>query len=458
MKVIICGAGRVGQGIAQRLAQEHHHITIVDANPALVDEVSTDLDVRGIVGHAAYPDVLANAGAEDSEMIIAVTQYDEINMVICQIAHTFFNVSKTIARVRARAYTDKRWRDLFSREGLPIDMVISPEREVSRAIVQRLRMPGAAMGAEFAGGRVHLLMLDIERDSPLVETTVDQIPGLFPDLRARVIAIGRGERLQVPRSNDKLVTGERVYIAVLNEDTSRLNSILSIDERENRHVTIIGAGAVGFYLAEELEKNRQLRVRLIEKDAGRANRAVSELKRTIVIHGDGLDREILEEAGAMSTDYLIAITDDDRTNLMACNLAKRAGARQTMALVNEPYLMALRKDMRVDAIIDPRALTVSQILRKIRRGRIKALRSLEDGRAEVIEGVVSETSPLIGQSLGYDELPDGITAVAIRRGDEVIFPSSKTVVEANDRLIVLFEQQMTRSVEEYFRVSAEFFH
>ncbi len=457
MKIIICGAGRVGRGIAERLQREKHDITIVDADAKLVDEVSTELEVKGIVGHAAYPQTLDRADAHPAEMIIAVTQHDEINMVICQVAHSMFSVSHTVARVRARAYHDERYRDLFARGALPIDLTISPEQEVSKAIVQRLKAPGSVMSAEFAGGQVQLLMLDVEHDSPLNETTVDQIGGLFPDLEARVVAIGRGTRIQVPRSNDKLINGERVYVSVLNEHASRLNSIFAVDDNDARHVTIIGAGTVGLYVAEELEKDRSLRVRLVEKDPARANQAVSDLNRTIVINGDGLDRNILEEAGAARTDFLIAITDDDRTNLLACNLAKKAGAARTMALVNSSDLIGLKRDLGIDAIIDPRALTVSQILKKLRRGRIKSLLSLEDGSAEVIEGVVTENSPLVGQALGYDELKDGITAVAILRDGDVLIPSSRVRIQANDQLTVLFEHTKVREVEKYFRVSTSFF-
>ncbi|NBC20838.1 MAG: Trk system potassium transporter TrkA [Alphaproteobacteria bacterium] len=457
MKIIICGAGRVGRGIAERLQTENHKITIVDADPQLVDEVSSELNVTGVVGHAAYPETLDRADAEPAEMIIAVTQHDEINMVICQVAHSVFSVSRTVARVRARAYQDRRYRDLFARDALPIDLIISPEKEVSRSIIQRLKAPGSVMSAEFAAGRVQLLMLDVESNSALNETTVDQIGGLFPGLEARVVAIARGSRIQVPRSNDKFVTGERVYVSVLNEHASRLNTIFGVEDSDARHVTIIGAGNVGFYVAEELERDRSLRVRLVEKDPARADRAVRDLRRTIVINGDGLDRDILEEAGAARTDYLIAITDDDRTNLLACNLARKAGAGRTIALVNSPHLLGLKKDLGIDAIIDPRALTVSQILKKLRRGRIKSLLSLEDGQAEVIEGVVTDSSPLVGRTLGYDELEDGITAVAVLRGEEVLIPSSRVRIQPGDQVTVLLEHTKVREVETYFRVSTSFF-
>ena len=457
MRVIICGAGRVGQGIARRLAREKHDVIIIDEVDSLIDEVSTDLDVRGVVGHGAYPDTLKRAGAEDAEMIIAVTYYDEINMVICQIADALFGVPTKIARVRAQAYLGKKWKDLFSRTGLPIDMVISPEVEVGEAILQRFRSPGALLSADLAGGEVQLLGVEIDTNSPLIETALDQIEGLFPDLNARIVGIGRGEVISAPKSNDVLQTGDRAYIVLKSEHAARLNNILGRDEKDLKHIVIVGAGNVGRHLASRLEKDRKVRIRLIERDEDIAELAVSELKRSIVIKGDGLSPTILEEAGAGMADLVVALTDDDKTNLLIGNLAKNGGASRVLALVNSADLAALGKGMNIDAVLDPRALTVSQILMRLRRGRIVSLHSIEDGKAEVAEGIVMDTSPLIGKPIGYDDLPDGITAAAIVRDGEVLFPDANVRVRAGDHLIIFYEEQMTRKVEQFFRVSADFF-
>jgi len=457
MRIIICGAGRVGQGIARRLASEKHDVIMIDENANLIDDVSTDLDVRGIVGHAAYPDTLKRAGADDAEMIIAVTHYDEINMVICQIADALFGVPNKVARVRAQAYLDKKWKDLFSRTGLPIDMVISPEVEVGEAILQRFRSPGAIMSADIASGRLQLLGYEIDGSSPLVETALDQFEGLFPDLDAKIIGIGRGAEVSAPKSNDILQVGDRAYIALRREHARRLNGILGRDDPELRHIVIVGAGNVGLHLAKLLEKDKSVRIRLIEQHEETAERAVSILKRSIIIRGDALSPAILEEAGCISANLVVALTDDDKTNLLIGNLAKNAGAQSVLALVNSVDLAALGKDMNVDAVLDPRALTVSQILMRLRRGRIVSLHSIEDGKAEVAEGIIMETSPLIGKSINYDDLPDGVTAAAIVRDDEVLFPSDTLRVRAGDHLIIFYEDHMTRKVEQFFRVSADFF-
>lgn len=457
MRVIICGAGRVGQGIARRLAREKHDIVIIDENDMLIDEVSTDLDVRGVVGHAAYPETLKRAGAESAEMIIAVTLFDEINMVICQIADALFNVPTKIARVRAQAYLDKRWKDLFSRTGLPIDMVISPEVEVGEAVLQRFRSPGSLVSADLATGKAQLLGIEIDAASPLVETALDQIEGLFPDLDARIIGIGRDDGIRAPKSNDVLQVGDRAYIVLRTEHASRVNGILGREEKELSHVVIVGAGHVGLHLAKQLEKDRSVRIRLIERDEDTAERAVSELKRSIVIKGDGLSAAILEEAGSATADLVVSLTDDDKTNLLIGNLAKTVGALRVLALVNSVDLAALGKDMNIDAVLDPRALTVAQILMRLRRGRIISLHTIENGRAEVAEGVTLETSPLVGKPIGYDDMPDGVTAAAIVREGELHFPGTGVRVRAGDHLIILYEQRMTKKVEQFFRVSADFF-
>ena len=457
MRVLICGAGRVGQGIARRLAAEKHAITIVDANAELVDTVSTDLDVRGVVGHGAHPDTLRAAGIEDCEMIIAVTYHDEVNMVICQIAHTLFNVPTKIARIRSQAYLSKSAGDLFSRGGLPIDMVISPEIAVGDAVLQRIKTPGALTSASFARDRIKLLGFRMTSDSPLIDTALDQMEGLFPDLEARVVGIGRSDGVFSPRSNDRLQVDDRAYLTVRDEHAGRLTRIFNRESKDLRHLVIVGGGNIGLNLASKIERETDIRARLIESNAARAEAAVMQLKRTIVIHGDGLSGDILQEAGIDGADFIIALTNDDKTNLLICNLAKRAGARRALALVNDVDLADLSRDLRVDMVLDPRALTVSQILQRMRRGRILKLHSIEDGKAEAAEGMVLESSALIGNPLGYDDLPEGVTAAAVIRGDDILFPKRDLRVKTDDHVVLFYERHMTRKVEQFFRVSPEFF-
>ena len=336
-------------------------------------------------------------------------------------------------------------------------MVISPEMEVGEAILQRFRTPGAVMSATFGKGRVRLIGLEVEDSNPLLDTPVDQLRGLFPDLSARIVGIGRKDSVRAPRSNDVLKPGDRAYIAVLDEHAERLTSIFNRDSEQSGHVVIVGGGNVGLYVATTLEQEAKNRVRLIEHNAKRANDVVAAVRRTIVIQGDGLNPDILAEAGAPKADFVVAITNDDKANLLISNLAKRAGAKRTLALVNATELAGLARDLRVDAVLDPRALTVSQILLRMRRGRILGLQSIEDGKAEVAEGITLESSSLIGKPLGYDDLPEGMTAAAIIRGKEVLIAGPDVIVQAEDQLIIFYEEEMVRKVEKYFRVSPDFF-
>ncbi len=457
MHVIICGAGRVGQGIARKLAREKHEITLIDEDASLVDQASIDLDVRGITGHAAHPDVLKSARAADCEMIIAVTHFDEINMVICQVAHTLFSVPFKVARIRNRSYLETAWKNIFSREGLPVDLVISPEVEVGDAILQRFHTPGTNISVSFAEGHLKLLGFDVDEDSPLRNLPVEQFTDLFSELTARIIGIGSGEELRAARKRDVLKAGDRVYAAVLDAHINRLTSIFSMQDGRNDHVVIIGAGNVGLHVAKELEKESHIRVRLIERDSQRANRAVAEVKRSIVIQGDGLDNNILMEAGVDRADFVIAITDDDKANLLISNLAKRCGARRTLALINSTELGALASDMRVDTVLDPRALTVSKILMRMRRGRIINLHSLEDGAAEVAEGVVLESSALVGKPVNYDDLPEGMCAGAVIRGSDIMLPAENVIVRPDDHIVLFYEADTVRSAEKFFRVNPDFF-
>jgi trk system potassium uptake protein TrkA len=313
------------------------------------------------------------------------------------------------------------------------------------------------MSANFAGGQVKLLGFELRADNPLIDVAVDQMKGLFPDLSARIIGIGRGDAIHAPRGKDVLKPGDRAYVAVLDAHASRLTSIFSTEQSRLDHVVIVGGGNVGLHVAKMLERESHIRVRLIERNAERANKAVSEVKRSIVIQGDGLNPEILAEGGVDRADFVIAITDDDKANLLISNLAKRAGAKRALALINSPELAGLASDMRVDTVLDPRALTVSQILMRMRRGRILSLQSLEDGMAEVAEGVTLETSSLIGKPLGYDDLPDGMTAAAVIRGNQVIMADDDVTVRPEDHLILFYEAEMVRSVEKFFRVNPDYF-
>ena len=457
MRVIICGAGRVGYGIAARLSAEKNTVTIVDLNADLVRKVTNELDVRGVIGHGAHPDVLKRAGASDADMIVAVTYSDEVNMIACQVAHSLFDMPTKVARVRSQNYLQSEWNDLYSRENMPIDVIISPEIEIGRSILRRLNTPGAFESVPFAGGLVRLIGVDIDEDCPIINTQILQIAELFPDLQATIVGIMRDGHVFAPSRNDSLEPNDKAYFIVKREHTARLMEIISTPDDRARQVVIIGGGNIGAYVAKELERVKNMRVRMIESNKDVAERVAEDLKRTIMLHGDGLDAELQQEAGVPYADYVLCLTNEDKTNILSAVLAKKLGAKHTGSLINELSMQALRSELNLDMVIDPRATTVSSILRHARRGRIVDVYAIENDQAEVVEGEILETSPIAGKSVETADIPKGITLGAIVRGHEVIFDVVSTVLRPKDILVLLVEDTALSHVERLFRVSTDFF-
>lgn len=458
MKVIICGAGQVGFGIARQLAAEGNDVTVVDRSPDLVQSISDSLDVRALVGHGAHPDVLDRAGARDADMLIAVTFHDEVNMVACQVAHSVFNVPTKIARIRAQSYLKPTWQDLFARDHMPIDVIISPELEVGRNVLRRLNVPGAFEIIDFADGLVQVVGVTITDDCPIIDTPLYQLTDLFPDLKTTVVGIVRNNTLFVPNSKDHMIVGDQVYFSSAKKDVQRTLSIFGHQEKEASRVILVGAGNIGLYVAKELEKIQSgVRVKVIERDRKRAVFAADQLKKTIVLNGDGLNPELLKEAGIKNTDTIITLTNDDQANILTCVLAKREGAQRALSLINNQTYGPLMQSLGIDAFLNPRATTVSHVLRHVRRGRIRGLQSVHDGAAEVIEAEALETSPLVGRALKDVDLPNGILIGAVVRGKEVIVPRGHTEIAKGDRVIIFAQSDMVPKVEQMFRVSLEFF-
>jgi len=458
MKVIICGAGQVGWQIASHLAGERNEVTIVDFNPELVRRATDTLDVRGIAGFASYPDVLEKAGAKDADMIIAATQSDEINMVTCQVAHSVFGVPRKIARLRAQSYLDAIYSDLYRRDHLPIDVVISPEREVAEAALQRLAAPATFDTESFMKGRVQLLGLALDDDCPVLNTPLRQLNELFSTLRAIVVGVRREGRLFAPEPEDQLFIGDQIYVFSHSEDMNRTLDIFGKTTHKQERIVIIGGGHVGLGVARALEiRTEKLRVKVIEKNRAIAENAADHLQRTIVLNGDGLDMDILLEAGIDRADAILAVTDDDKTNLLVAVRDKAAGCQMAIALVNDPSLVSLMGPLNIDAYINPRATTVSSILRHIRHGRVRAIYSIGDTEAEVIEAQVLSTSPLAGQIIRDISFPEGVLVGAVLKGDKVLKPHGDLRMEDGDVILLFALTKDVAEVERLLQVSVDFF-
>jgi trk system potassium uptake protein TrkA len=458
MKVIICGAGRVGYGIAERLAQEENDVSVIDTSASLVNAIRDSLDVRGYVGHGAHPDVLAQAGIDQADMIIAVTLYDEVNMIACQVAHSLFNVPTRIARIRSQSYLATEYSDLFSREHLPIDVVISPEVEVGKMVLRRISLPGATDVVRFADDLVAMVAIECDEDCPVVNTPLAQLSGLFPGLDATVVGVWRKERLLVPHSTDQLETGDLAYVVCARNSVRRTLALFGHEEQEARRIVIAGGGNIGHYVAQAIEERQPgIKVRIIEHNRERAAEIADRLRRTVVLNGSSLDRQILTEADVQDADLMVALTNDDQVNILSSVMAKRLGCKANLTLINDPSYQDFTRGLGIDAHIDPRSVTISRILQHVRRGRIRAVYSVQKGLAEVIEAEALETSPLIGKPLRELELPEGVRIGAILRESTVIRPEGTTRIKAKDRVVMFAAVEAVRQVEQMFRVTLEFF-
>ncbi|WP_169545545.1 Trk system potassium transporter TrkA [Sneathiella aquimaris] len=458
MQVIVCGAGQVGSNIARQLAREGNDVTLVDQNVELVRKIGDELDVRAMVGHASHPDILENAGARDADMLIAVTHSDEVNMVACQVAHSLFDVPKKVARIRAQQYLAPIWSDLYSRDHLPIDVIISPEVEVAEAIARRLKVPGAFDTVSFADGLVQVIGVRLDESCPIVNTPLRQLTELFPDLNIVVVGIYREGRMTVPTSDDQMFPGDEVYFAADVTHVARAMPLFGHEEQEARNVVIVGGGNIGLHLAQSIQRDmKNVSLKLIESNKKRAEFIQDQLENTIVLNGDALDPDILTEANVRKAETIVALTNDDEVNILSSLLAKGQGSETSITLINNPVFTRLMTSLGVDVVVDPRATTVSEILRHVRRGRIRGLHSFQDGAAEVVEGEALETSKLVGKELRNIKLPKGTIIGAIMRENSVIIPRGKTVIKPNDRVVIFALSNAVRKVEEMFSVSLEFF-
>ncbi|WP_435310333.1 Trk system potassium transporter TrkA [Primorskyibacter sedentarius] len=458
MKVIICGAGQVGWQIARHLSGERNDVTVVDNNADLVRRATDTLDVQGIAGFASYPDILDRAGARDADMIIAATHSDEVNMVTCQVAHSIFAIPRKVARLRSQSYLTAIYSDLYRRDHMPIDVVISPEREVADAALQRLAAPAAFDTETFLDGKVQLLGLTIEEGCPVVNTPLRQLTDLFSTLRSIVVGIRRDGTLWAPDPGDQLFVGDDCYIVAHADDIRRTMEIFGKSVKKQERVVLIGGGNVGLTVAKELEaRAERVRAKVIERNRAVAERAADTLEKTIVLHGDGLDAALLSEANIDRADAVLCVTDDDKTNMLAAVRAKAAGCPMAIALINDPTLVPLMGPLGIDAYINPRATTVSSILRHIRHGRVRGVYSIGDAEAEVIEAEVLSTSPIAGQQIRDIDFPEGVLVGAVMKQDKVVKPLGGLRIDEGDLIVLFAMTKDVPEVERLLQVSIDFF-
>ena len=458
MKVIICGAGQVGWQIARHLASEKNDVTIVDSDQDLVSRATDTLDVKGVSGFASYPNVLNNAGAEDADMIIAATHSDEVNMVTCQVAHSIFDIPRKIARLRSQSYLDAIYADLYRRDHLPIDVVISPELEVAEAALKRLSSPNAFESETFLNNQAQLLGLHIEENCPVINTPLRQLTDLFSSLRVIVVGVRRQGILFAPSAGDQLFCSDEVYLMCHSNDANRTLDVFGKSQGEQNRIVLIGGGNVGLRIAKTLEDSEhRVRLKIIEKNRSKAETAASSLERTIVLHGDGLDSGLLDEANITKTDTILAVTDDDKTNMLVAVRAKSRGCKKAITLINDPTMSALMEPLGIDAYINPRSTTVSSILRHIRHGKVKNVYSIGDAEAEIIEAQVMSTSPIAGSRIGDLDFPEGVIVGGILKNGDMVKPNSNSKIEEGDIIALFALSKDIPEVERLLQVTIDYF-
>jgi trk system potassium uptake protein TrkA len=399
MNIIICGAGRVGFTIAKILSEQGHSITVIDQSSEDIQKIDETLDVKSIVGKATYPSILEKANASDADMIIAVTRNDEINMLICQIAFSIFNVQKKIARIRSQDYLNPKFTKVYNKENLPIDVIISPEIEIAKSLQRKLEAPGALDNVPFADNRIRLLEILINEKCSLKDIKLNALTKKFPLLDANIMGVIRDDKFVVLRKTDIMLKDDRAYVIINASQMKDTLNAFGHNEKISNKILIIGGGNIGFNLAKNLEESfDSARVKIIEKNKERAELIASELNNTIVINGDALDEEVLLEANIDEVQTVLALTNDDEDNLMVSVLVEKFAKdnselsdKRTMALINKPNYSLLQSSLKIDDFIDPRMNTVSSILKHIHKGSIANAYSILNGEYEIIEAEIVET-------------------------------------------------------------------
>ncbi len=462
MNIIICGAGRVGFTIAKLLSEQGHSITVIDQSSEDIQKINDSLDVKAIVGKATYPSILEKANAAETDMIIAVTRNDEINMLICQIAFSIFNIPKKIARIRSQDYLNPKFTRVYNKENLPIDVIISPEIEIARSIQRKLEAPGALDSVPFVENQIRLLEILIKDNCKLIGLKLDELTNKFPNLDANIIAIIRKDKSFIPKKTDQVKVNDKIYVIINSSQMAETLEAFGHSEKISKKILIIGGGNIGYNLAKNIEDTLEgLRVKIVEKDKLRSEYLANELNNTIVINGNGLDEEVLSEANLDEAETVLALTNDDEDNLMVSVLVEKFAKDQkdiedkrTMALINKPNYSLLQSSLKIDDLIDPRMNTVSSILKHIHKGTIENAYTISNGEYEVIEAEIIESSELINKELKNSNLPEEIRIGAVLRNKKVIIPKSDFVFQKDDQIVLIVKKDTVGVVENLFRLSS----
>jgi len=462
MNIIICGAGRVGFNIAKLLSEQGHSITVIDQSSEDIQKINDSLDVKAIVGKATYPSILEKANATETDMIIAVTRNDEINMLICQIAFSIFKIPKKIARIRSQDYLNPRFTRVYNKENLPIDVIISPELEIAKSIQRKLEAPGALDNVPFADNQIRLLEILIRNNCKSINIKFNELTKKNPKLEANIVGISRDDKFFIPKKTDSVKENDKIYVIINSSQMKETLEAFGHNEKISKKILIIGGGNIGYNLAKNLEETLEsVRVKIVEKNKERAEFLATQLNNTIVINGNALDEEVLIEANLDESETVLALTNDDEDNLMVSVLVekfakdqKEIDEKRTMALINKPNYSLLQSSLKIDDLIDPRMNTVSSILKHVHKGTIENAYTISNGEYEVIEAEIIESSELLSEELKNLNLPEEIRVGAVLRDKKVIIPRSAFTFKKDDRVVFIAKKDSISFVENIFRLSS----
>lgn len=463
MKIIICGIGRVGLSIASYLSKQDNQITIIDADPHLVKRVSDSFDIAGIVGHASQPDVLKKAGAQNADIIIAVTDCDEVNMVACQVAHSVFGINRKIARIRNKEYRDPAWSNLFSKNHMPIDIIISPEEEIADAILKRMSVPGTTNDITFTDEKLHISGLIIDKSNVICGESIKNIYYVNKDLEFSIILVIRnGHTIEIDDST-VIAPGDEIHIFC--SKTILMLLLSRLGGKTNTYtgnIILCGGGVIGEAISRKIKKHKMLEKQdfiIIEKDLNRARELNRNIKNALILNGSALDYEILKEARADKCSVFVSVMDSNENNILSSMLAKKMGAQYSIALSTNKLYGQLLPDRFIDAIVNPETITVSKILHNLRRGHIRSIHSIRDTRVEIIEAEVTENCGIINIPLEELSLHQNIEILAVYRpeSEEIYFSKPHLVIKPNDLVIIMANNISVKEVEKLFSFSINLF-
>jgi trk system potassium uptake protein TrkA len=452
MKIIIVGAGEVGYHIAQKLSEENQDVFLIDKDPEKIRRITENLDVQALLGSGTSPELLKTSGIKEAEMLVAATDSDEVNLIACLLARNMNPYILKVARVRNREYLKEK--ELFSQDLLGVDQIINPESVMVETIRNLMMVPGASDVVHFVDGRVKLIGITIKPDSPFAGRQLVSFKGM--EGKVLVGAIVRGEQVFIPHGEDTIRSNDLVYLVVRSDEMPHQFGFFNLENSETRRVIVVGAGETGSALASALDETK-MNVKILDKDAHKCAVLAEKLEKVIVIHGDGTDKNLLQEENIGDVDFLVAVTGDEESNVLISLLAKGLGAKKTITRINKLSYIPLVSAIGIDTVVSSRLSAIRAILQYIRRGRIISVAPLKGEHAEAIEAEALETSDIVNIPLSKVKFPKGALVGAIVRGDEIIIPRGESVIKPKDRLIILTVQKVLPKLEKLLTVKLDYF-